>query len=55
MKPLAEFITACVLLIVAGCLAIAGIFSASMWAAVFAAGSVIALVLILINGTNTKP
>jgi hypothetical protein len=54
MKPLAEFIIACVLLLVAGCSAIAGIFSAGIWAAVFAAGSIAALILILLNGTNTK-
>jgi hypothetical protein len=55
MKPLVEFIIACVLLVVAGCSAIAGIFSAGMWAAIFAAGSIVALILILSNGTKTKP
>ena len=45
MKPLVEFVLACMLIMVAGCSAIAGIFNAGIWTAIFIAGSVIGLVV----------
>jgi hypothetical protein len=54
MKPIVEFCLACSLLLIAGCSAIAGIFSANGWIALFAVGSVAALVLMLTYGTKGK-
>jgi len=54
MKPMVEFLLACALLLVAGCSAIAGIFSASIWTALFAVGSIVVLVLVLTYGTKSK-
>jgi hypothetical protein len=54
MKPLIEFLLACVLILVAGCSAIAGFFSASVWAAVFAMLSVAGLIFVLTGGTKNK-
>ena len=54
MKPLAEFILACMLIMVAGCSAIAGMFSASIWTTVFIAGSVVGLVLMFAAGPKSK-
>jgi len=54
MKPLIEFILVSLLICVAGCSAIAGFFSASLWAAVFAMLSVAGLIFILTAGTRNK-
>lgn len=54
MKPLLEFTLACFLIFVAGCSAIAGIFKAGIWTAVFAVASLAALVLVLTVGSKNK-
>jgi hypothetical protein len=54
MKPLTEFILACLLILVAGCSAIAGIFKAGIWTAIFAAASVIALVVMFAAGSKDR-
>ena len=54
MKPLLEFTLACLLIFVAGCSAIAGLFKAGLWTAVFAAASVIALVIMFTAGSKNK-
>jgi len=54
MKPLVEFTLACLLVMVAGCSAIAGFFKAGLWTAVFAAASLAALVLIFTVGSKNK-
>jgi hypothetical protein len=54
MKPIVEFLLACVLLLIAGCSAIAGIFTANLWTAIFAAGSITGLVLMLIYGSKNR-
>lgn len=54
MKPVVEFILACVLILVAGCSAIAGIFNAGLWTAIFIAGSVVGLVIMFTSGTKNK-
>lgn len=48
-----EFLLACTLLLVAGCSAIAGIFSAGIWTAFFTIGAVVVLVFILTHGTKS--
>ena len=55
MKPIVEFCLACVLLLVGGCSAIAGIFSANLWTAVFAVGAIAGVVFMLTFGTKGKP
>lgn len=54
MKPLVEFILACVLILSAGCSAITGFFSASLWAGVFAIISVAGLIFMLTYETKNK-
>ena len=54
MRPLIEFTLACILVLVAGCSAIAGMFSAGLWTAFFAAGSVIGLILLFTCGAKNK-
>ena len=54
MKPLVEFTLACLLIFVAGCSAIAGLFKAGLWTAVFAAGSLVALVVMFSVGQKNK-
>jgi hypothetical protein len=54
MKPLIEFMLACILIVIAGCSAIAGIFEAGIWPAIFAAASITGLVLMLTHGTKDK-
>ncbi len=44
MKPLFEFILACLLVSIAGCSAIAGFFKAGMWAAFI--GAIIGLIIL---------
>ncbi|HVX27701.1 MAG TPA: hypothetical protein VHB70_15220 [Parafilimonas sp.] len=46
MKPLFEFLLACLLVSVAGCSAIAGIFSHGVWAAFVVAASVAGLAVL---------
>jgi hypothetical protein len=46
MKPLFEFILACLLVAIAGCSAIAGIFNAGMWTAFLLAAAIIGLVFL---------
>jgi hypothetical protein len=54
MKPLIEFILACLLIFVAGCSAIAGIFSAGLWSVIFVAGAVTGLIVMLSVGKNRQ-
>jgi len=54
MKPLVEFILACLLIFVAGCSAIAGIFNAGLWTAIFVTCSIIGLVVMFSYGTKGK-
>ncbi|MEP6467471.1 MAG: phosphatidate cytidylyltransferase [Parafilimonas sp.] len=54
MKPLVEFILACILIFVAGCSAVAGIFKAGIWTAFFAAASIVGLVLMFAAGSKNK-
>ena len=54
MKPLTEFILACLLIFVAGCSAIAGIFKAGLWSGIIVAVAVISLIAILTHGTRSK-
>jgi hypothetical protein len=46
MKPLFEFILACLLVSIAGCSAIAGIFQAGIWTAFLLGASIIGLVIL---------
>jgi len=50
MKPLFEFILSCLLVSIAGCSAIAGIFQAGIWTAFIVGGAVIGLIILF----NTK-
>jgi hypothetical protein len=52
MKPVYEFLLACLLVFIAGCSAIAGIFNAGVWTAVIAITSVTGLLLLLRLGTR---
>jgi len=54
MKPVVEFFLACLLLLIAGCSAIAGIFTANLWTAIFASGAILGLVGILMFGSRNK-
>ncbi len=54
MKPLVEFILACLLIFVAGCSAIAGIFKAGLWAGIIVAVAVIGLVIMFTYGSKVK-
>jgi drug/metabolite transporter (DMT)-like permease len=54
MKPLAEFIIACLLILVAGCSAIVGIFQAGVWTVIFAVASVIGLVFMFTSGSKNR-
>jgi hypothetical protein len=54
MKPLLEFCIACILLLAGGCSAIAGIFTANIWTALLAVGSVAGVIFILSYGTKSK-
>jgi hypothetical protein len=54
MKPLIEFSLACVLLLVGGCSAIAGMFTANLWTAIFSVGAIAGVVLMLTHGTRSK-
>jgi hypothetical protein len=40
MKPLIEFLLACMLVLIAGCSAIAGFFNAGLWTAIVIVASV---------------
>lgn len=46
MKPLFEFILACLLVSIAGCSAIAGIFQAGIWTAFILGASIIGLIIL---------
>jgi hypothetical protein len=46
MKPLYEFILACLLVSIAGCSAIAGIFNAGMWTAFLLVAAIIGLIFL---------
>lgn len=46
MKPVIEFLLACLLIITAGCSAIAGIFSAGIWTALVSVGALAGLVIL---------
>lgn len=46
MKPLLEFIIACLLVSIAGCSAIAGIFVGSLWAAFVLGASILGLIIL---------
>lgn len=46
MKPVFEFLLACLLIITAGCSAIAGIFNAGMWAASISVVALAGLVIL---------
>lgn len=46
MKPLLEFIIACVLVSIAGCSAIAGFFKAGRWSAFLLGAAIIGLVFL---------
>jgi hypothetical protein len=48
MKPVFEFLSACLLVFVAGCSAIAGIFNAGVWAAIIVLISISALILLFL-------
>lgn len=52
MKPVFEFLLACLLVFIAGCSAIAGIFNAGLWTAVIALTSVTGLLLLLRVGAK---
>ena len=54
MKPLTEFILACLLIFVAGCSAVAEIFNASIWTSVFIAGSAIGLIILFTTKARDK-
>lgn len=54
MKPLIEFSLACLLLLVGGCSAIAGMFTANLWTAIFSVGAIAGVVLMLTHGTRSK-
>jgi hypothetical protein len=47
MKPLFEFLLACLLVVIAGCSAIAGIFNAGVWTAIVIAASITGLFFLL--------
>ncbi len=46
MKPLFEFLVACLLVSIAGCSAIAGIFQAGIWTTFIVGGSVLGLIIL---------
>jgi len=46
MKPLHEFILACLLVSIAGCSAIAGIFNAGIWTAFLLIATIIGLIFL---------
>ena len=47
MKPVFEFLLACLLVLVAGCSAIAGIFNAGVWTAIVIIVAVTGLIFLL--------
>ena len=48
MKPVFEFLLACLLVFVAGCSAIAGIFNAGLWTGLIALMSITGLILLFL-------
>lgn len=49
MKPLLEFILACLLVSIAGCSAIAGIFKAGIWTAFIFGAAIVGLAILFHN------
>jgi len=48
MKPVFEFLLACLLVFVAGCSAIAGIFNAGVWAGIIVLFAISALLILFL-------